>query len=85
MEPKIEIFHLNFDEDECTSDEWLQMVQQKHLIDVFLFGLTNPLLFKNQVDENLFAEVEVENPDYEASTKSKKEEGEKALIPEKKE
>lgn len=81
MDPTIEIVGVNLDEEQCTTDEWLYMRQQKRLIDMMLFGVINPLAYRNQVEENMFAEEEVENQGYEASTKSKREEENKYIIP----
>lgn len=39
----IEIVDVNFDKEEFTNDEWLDMIQQKHLIDRLLFGERIPL------------------------------------------
>lgn len=49
----INIVDVNFDEDLLTKDECLQMMQQKHHIDMMLFGATIPLESKNQVEDNL--------------------------------
>lgn len=78
--PVIEIIGVNFDEELFISDEWLQMMQHKYLIDMLLFGEKNPLVSPNQVEENLFADAGVENQVYETSAKSKKEEEDKTAL-----
>lgn len=42
----IEIADVNFDKEQFTSDEWLDMIQQKHLIDTLLFGKISHLCLK---------------------------------------
>ena len=44
MDPTIEIVDAKFDKEKLTSDEWLQMMQQKCLIDMLLFGKRSPLV-----------------------------------------
>lgn len=53
MNPTINIVDANFDEDVLTKYEWLQMIQQKHHIDMMLFGEIIPLEYENQVEDNM--------------------------------
>jgi len=43
----INIANVKFDEDNLANDEWLQVMQQKHHIDMMLFG--------EAVEDNMFA------------------------------
>jgi len=50
-DPTIEIANVKFDEEQLTCDEWLKMMQHKHLIDTLLFGERIPLAYEIQVEE----------------------------------
>lgn len=50
--PTTEIFDVNFNEEKLIHDEWLH-------INMFLFGETIPLVSGSQVEENMFATIEV--------------------------
>ena len=59
VNPTIQFADVRFDEDLLPNDELLQMMQQKHHIDMMLFNETNPLESRNQVEENLFTVAQV--------------------------
>ena len=59
VNPTINIVDVNFDEELLVNDKWLQVMQQKHHIGMMLFGEIIPLEFENQVEDNLFAAVQI--------------------------
>ena len=73
MNPTINIVDVNFDEELLANGEWLQIMQQKHHIDMMLFGEITPLESANQEEDNLFAAThaskEVEEIEIEAKAK----------------
>lgn len=56
VNPTVQFVDVQLDEIMFPSDEWLQMVQQKHEIEMMLFGERDSLETENQVEENLFEE-----------------------------
>lgn len=53
VNPKISIAHVRFDEGLLPKHEWLQMMQQRHYIDMMLFGEIISLKYENKVEDNL--------------------------------
>lgn len=51
MNSTINILDLKFDEESLANDEWLQVMQQKHHIDMMIFG--------EVVEDELFASAQV--------------------------
>jgi len=52
VNPTIQFVDVQFDEIMFPNDEWLQMVQQKHEIEIMLFGERTSLETESQVKEN---------------------------------
>ena len=44
---------VKFDQEQLAKDEWLQMMQHKHHIDMMLFSERSPLDTENQVEDTL--------------------------------
>lgn len=68
---------VKFDEEQLTGDEWLHMIQQKDLINTFLFGERIPLVSRSQVEDNMFTTAQVCK---EVESKVEKEEEEKKTM-----
>lgn len=51
VNPTIQFAYVRFDEDLLPNDEWLQMMQQKHDINILIFGERIALESTNQVEE----------------------------------
>ena len=69
VNPTINIVDVNFDEDLLTNDEWLQIMQQKHHIDM-MFGEIIPLEAENQMEDNMSATTQVSTPVIEIKTET---------------
>lgn len=74
VNPTINIVDVKFDEELLAKYEWLQLMQQKHDIDMMLFSEKKPLESETQVEDTLFAVSHVSEEIKETKTK---EEGEK--------
>lgn len=61
---------INFNGNLLANDEWLQMMQQKHHIDMILFGERIPLESENKMEENLFAVTQVSKEAEETKTET---------------
>lgn len=57
--PTKNIAYVKLDEELFAHDEWLQVMQQKHHIDMMLFGEITSLEFENQMEDNMFATTHV--------------------------
>jgi len=79
VNPTIQFVDVQFNEDQLANDEWLQMMQQKHLIDMMLFSERSPLSSENQVEDNLFGETCL-SKELEAIEEKKEMKEEKSLI-----